>query len=114
MAPLGGTVTAPLASVARGPSQSQRPDRAHRICRVCPGDDCPGDRGPGDRSPLDPTLSTLSGRNLIKTADLFSKQAEDVDLHIVETFNEIMHLPLYRHSDAVNAFQQLENPTQGR
>jgi hypothetical protein len=58
-----------------------------------------------------PTLSTLSGRNLIKTADLLSKQTEDVDLHIVETCNEIMHLPLSRHSDAVNAFQQLENPT---
>src|SRR6266704_3390161 len=49
MAPLGGTVTAPLASVALGPSQSQRPDRAHRVCRVCPGDDHPGDRGPGGR-----------------------------------------------------------------
>jgi hypothetical protein len=64
-----------------------------------------------ENSYIYPTLSTLSGRNLIKTADLLSKQTEDVDLHIVETFNEIMHLPLYRHSDAVNAFQQLENPT---
>jgi hypothetical protein len=27
------------------------------------------------KEPLEPTLSTLSGRNLIKTADLFSKQA---------------------------------------
>jgi hypothetical protein len=58
-----------------------------------------------------PTLSTLSGRNLIKTADLFSKQAEDFDLHIVEAFDEIMNLTLYRHADAVNAFQQLEHPT---
>src|SRR2546430_2169518 len=74
----------------------------------------PNKSGKGFNLSWDPTLSTLSGRNLIKTADLFSKQAEDVDLHIVETFNEIMHLPLYRHSDAVNAFQQLENPTQGR
>jgi hypothetical protein len=60
---------------------------------------------------LEPTLSTLSGSNLIKTADLLSKQTEDVGLHLVETFNEIMPLPLYRHSDVVHAFQQLEHPT---
>jgi hypothetical protein len=36
VAPMGGTVTAPRASVARGPSTSQRPDRAHRVRRVCP------------------------------------------------------------------------------
>ena len=46
-------MVAPLVSVARGPSASQRPDRAHRVRRVCPGDDCPDDRAPGGRPPLD-------------------------------------------------------------
>jgi hypothetical protein len=48
---------------------------------------------------------------LIKTTDLFSKQAKDFDLHVVEAFDEIMPLTLYRHADMVNAFQQLEDPT---
>jgi len=45
---------------------------------------------------------------LIKTADLIAKQPEDFDLHIIEAFNEIMHLTLHRHADTVDAFQQLE------
>jgi hypothetical protein len=45
---------------------------------------------------------------------LFSKQAEDFDLHVVEAFDEIVNLILYRHSHTVNAFQQWENPSQGR
>jgi hypothetical protein len=48
---------------------------------------------------------------LIKIADLFPKQTEDVDLHVVEAFDEIMNLTLPPHSDAVNAFQQLEDPS---
>ncbi len=53
VAPLGGALAAPLASGALGPSESERPDRAHRVRRVCPGDDPPGNRGPGGRPPMD-------------------------------------------------------------
>jgi hypothetical protein len=60
-----------------------------------------------------PTLSTLSGRNLVKTADSCSEQAQDFDLHVVEAFDELMHLALHRHPDAGNAFQQLAHPPQG-
>jgi hypothetical protein len=42
---------------------------------------------------------------LIKTANRFPKQTKDFDLHIVEAFNEIMHLSLDGHPNAVNAFQ---------
>ena len=31
----------------------------------------------------------------------------------MKAFNEIMHLPLQRHAETVNAFQQREDPTQG-
>jgi hypothetical protein len=48
---------------------------------------------------------------LIKTADLIAKQPQDFDLYVIETFNQIMNLTLYRHADTVNAFQQLEAPT---
>jgi hypothetical protein len=47
---------------------------------------------------------------LIKAADLFSKQTEDRDLHVVEAFDEIVHLLLPPHPHAVNAFQELEDP----
>ena len=40
-----------------------------------------------------------------------AKQPEDFDLHIIEAFNEMMHLTLHRHLDTVNAFEQLEDPT---
>jgi hypothetical protein len=50
---------------------------------------------------------------LIKTANRFSKQTKDVDLHIVEAFNEIMHLRLDGHPNTVKAFQELEDPASG-
>ena len=50
---------------------------------------------------------------MIKTATLFPKQTKDVDLHVIESFKEIMHLTVYGHPNAVNAFQQLEDPTSG-
>src|SRR5262245_40638859 len=46
---------------------------------------------------LELTLSTLSGRNLVKTANARSKQAYDVDLHVVEPFDKLMHPTLHRH-----------------
>jgi hypothetical protein len=36
---------------------------------------------------------------------VFSKQAEDFELHVVEAFDEVMNLPLYRPPHMVNAFQ---------
>lgn len=48
--------------------------------------------------------------HLIKTANRLPKQTKDVDLHIVEAFNEIMYLSLDGHPNAVNALQELEDP----
>jgi hypothetical protein len=50
---------------------------------------------------------------VIKTANLFPKQTKDVDLHVIEPFNESMHLTVYGHPNAGHAFQQLEDPTEG-
>ena len=47
-------------------------------------------------------------------ADLLSKQTKDFDLHLIEAFNEVMHLALHGYADAMNAFEQLEDPTQSR
>ena len=47
----------------------------------------------------------LTRGNLIKPADLFPKQAQDFDLHIVETFNQVVDLALNYHADAVNPFE---------
>lgn len=63
---------------------------------------------------VEPTLRTLCGRNMIKTANVFSKHAEDVALHVVEAFDEIVNLILYRHSHTVHACQPWENPSEGR
>jgi hypothetical protein len=53
----------------------------------------------------------LSRRNLINLAHFLSKQPKDFDLHLVQTFNEVMHLTLYAHADPVNPFEQLEHPS---
>jgi len=50
---------------------------------------------------------------LIKTADLIAKQTEDFALHVIEACNESMRLTLHRHADTVDAFEQLEDPTEG-
>ena len=47
---------------------------------------------------------------MIKTAHLFPKQTQDVDLHVIESCDEIMHLTLDGHPNAVNAFPQLKDP----
>src|SRR5215510_4747402 len=56
----------------------------------------------------------LTGRNLIKSTDLFPKEAKDFGLHCAQPFNKVMDLALNGHADAMNAFEQLEHPTQGR
>ena len=52
----------------------------------------------------------LIQRNLINLAHILPKQSKDVDLHLVETFNEVVHLTVYAHPDPMNPFEQLENP----
>jgi len=47
---------------------------------------------------------------VITTADRFPKQTQDVDLHVVEAFHEIMPLSLDSHPNAVKTFQALEDP----
>jgi hypothetical protein len=39
------------------------------------------------------------------------KQPKDFDLHLIETFNEVASLILHDHTDAMNPFEQLEDPT---
>jgi hypothetical protein len=46
----------------------------------------------------------LTGRNLIKSANLFPKQAKDLDLHVVEALDEGVNFVLPRDADAVNPF----------
>jgi len=53
----------------------------------------------------------LTQRNLINLAHILPKQLKDFDLHLVETFNEVMYLTLYTHLNPMNPFKQLENPT---
>jgi hypothetical protein len=50
---------------------------------------------------------------LIKTADLMVKHTEDVNLHVMEAFTEIMPLTWHGHADPVKAFQPLEDPPYG-
>jgi len=40
-----------------------------------------------------------------------AKQPEDFDLHLIEAFDETMHLTLHCHLDTVHACEQLEEPT---
>jgi hypothetical protein len=51
---------------------------------------------------------------VVKVADRVPKPTENVDLHLGEAFDAFMHVSLYRHPDAVNAFQELEASPQGR
>jgi hypothetical protein len=53
----------------------------------------------------------LTERNLINLAHILPKQAQDVDLHLVETFNEVVKLTLYAHPHPMNSFEQLEYPS---
>jgi len=50
---------------------------------------------------------------VITTADRFPKQTQDVDLHVVEAFHEIMPLSLDSHANAVQTCQALEDPADG-
>src|SRR5262245_59162195 len=52
----------------------------------------------------------LIQRNLINLAHILPKQSKDVDLHLVETFNEVVHVTVYAHPDPMNPCEQLENP----
>jgi len=50
---------------------------------------------------------------LRKTTDPFPKQAKEGDLHLMEAFDQVVHMTLERHTDAVTAFQEWKDPTQG-
>jgi hypothetical protein len=60
--------------------------------------------------PLTDIEQPLTPRNLINLAHILPKQSQDVDLHLVETFNEVVHLTVYAHPDPMHPFEQLENP----
>ena len=59
------------------------------------------------------TRAALAGRNLIQPTDIFPKQAKDFNWHLVEPFNEVMDFPLHGHANAMNSFEELEDPTLG-
>ncbi len=40
-----------------------------------------------------------------KIADSFAKQAKDFDPDVIEAFDEIVHMTLHRHTDAVDPFK---------
>src|SRR5713101_4216853 len=65
------------------------------------------------RHPTPDIEQPLTMGNLIKPANGFPKQAKDFNLHVVETYNEVLELALHRHADTMNPFQELEHPTQG-
>ena len=39
---------------------------------------------------------------MIKSANLFAKQAQDFELHLVEALDEVVALVLYRYTNAVH------------
>jgi hypothetical protein len=47
----------------------------------------------------------LTRRNLINLAHFLPKQPEDFDLHLVETFNQVVNLILHKKADPVNPFE---------
>ena len=49
--------------------------------------------------------------NLINLAHFLPEQPQDFALHLVETFNDVVHLILYDHADPVHPFKHLEDPT---
>ena len=53
----------------------------------------------------------LTRGNLINLAHFLPEHPKDFDLHLVETFNEVVHLILHDHADSMNPFEELEDPT---
>ncbi len=51
---------------------------------------------------------------MIYPTDFLPEQAKDFNLNLIEPFTQGLNLALHRHAHAVNAFQQLEDPTSGR
>jgi hypothetical protein len=47
----------------------------------------------------------LTRRNLINLAHFLSKQPKDLDLHLVEPFNQVVNLILHEKTDPVNPFE---------
>ena len=59
----------------------------------------------GENSPLPDIEQPLTGRNLIKPTDLFPKQTQDFDLHLIQPFNQVVPLALDGHTDTMNPFE---------
>jgi len=55
-----------------------------------------------------------TGRYWIQPTDAFPKQAQDVDLHLAEAFEQVVNLTLHCHTDAGHACRLVKRPTQGR
>ena len=51
---------------------------------------------------------------MIKPTDPFPEQAQDFDRDLIQAFYDVVHLVLDGDADAVNPFEQWEEPTQGR
>ncbi len=56
----------------------------------------------------------LTGRHLIQPTDLIPQQTKELDLHLVEPFNQVVDLAWHGHADAMNPLKPLEDPPPGR
>src|SRR5882724_11483597 len=56
----------------------------------------------------------LTGRHLIQPTDLIPQQTKELDLHLVEPFNQVVDLAWHGHADAMNHLKPLEDPPPGR
>ena len=57
---------------------------------------------------------SLTGRKLIQLTDLFPKPAQDFGLYRAQPFNAVMDLAFPGAADAMNPFEPVEHPPQGR
>jgi len=55
----------------------------------------------------------LTQSNLINLAHILPKPSQDVDLHLVETFHEVVQVTVYAHPAPMHPFEQWEKPAEG-
>jgi hypothetical protein len=56
----------------------------------------------------------LARRQLIDVADLLAKEPKDFDSHLIQTRYQVSDLTVNHQADALNPFQHLKHPPQGR
>ena len=56
----------------------------------------------------------LARRQLIDVADLRAKEPKDFDFHLSQTRYQVSDLTVHHQADALNPFQHLKHPPQGR